>query len=176
MNANTTAAVRRVALSSLGALLLSAACIVGSVAPAFAAEPTTPNAPLTITDWQAHVGTQLEDKLRIPNGALRNRDHLVGTVLVAFESDGSYSGARILKSSGSGRVDKEMIRVANTIAYPPLPAGLRGRPHSVALEAYFEQGWTQEAVLRQKAATAKALASASRAKHDAVQTAALPSG
>jgi hypothetical protein len=173
MNANSA---RRFAVSSIGALLLSAACIVGTAAPALAADQSTPNAPLTLADWQAAVSSQLQDNLRIPNGALRNRDHLVGNVLVSFDSNGTRTGARVLKSSGSSRIDKEMIRVAGAIAYPPLPAGLRGRAQSVALQGLFEQGWTQEAALRQKAATAKALASAKRATHDAVQTAALPSG
>ncbi|MET0269543.1 MAG: hypothetical protein ABW173_03845 [Sphingomonas sp.] len=175
MTAITTADLRRLALSSVGALVLSATCIAGAVVPARAAEPTSPNAPLTVADWQADVGGQLDAKLRTPKAELSGRDHLLARVDVAFDRDGNFTGAKIAQSSGSGSVDRQVILIAERIAYPPLPAGFRGRPQVVTLQAYFGQPSTAEAAARQEAAV-QALANGGQAKHDAVQTAALPSG
>ena len=171
----TTADARRFALASIGAVIFSATCIAGAVAPARAAEPSAPNAPLTVADWQAKVGDQLDARLRTPTMALRSHDHLVARVDVSFDRDGGFTGARIAQSSGSTSVDRQVVRIAQAIAYPPLPAGFRGRPQTVTMQAYFGQARNNEEAARQEEAV-KALASGATTKHDAVQTAALPSG
>ena len=70
---------------------------------------------------------------------------------------------------------RQVVHIAQGIAYPPLPAGFRGQPQTVTLQAYYGAAADAEAAARQEEAV-KALASGARAKHDAVQTAALPSG
>ncbi len=170
----TLADSRRIALSSIGALLLSATCVAGAVAPAHAA-PATANAPLTVADWQEAVGEQLDAKLRIPTGALTKRDHLMARVDVSFDRDGGFTGARVSQTSGDEAVDRDVVRIAQQIAYPSLPAGYRGRPQTVTLQAYFGQAHSQQEAARQQDVV-NALASGARPKHDAVQTAALPSG
>ncbi len=173
------AQARRLAVSSVGALLLSATCIAGAVAPARAAEstPTTtlPNAPLTVSDWQDAVGTQLNARLTLPAHALDHRDHLIAAVDVSFDRDGSFAGARIAQPSGNASVDRAVVRIASGIAYPPLPAGFRGRPQTVTLQAYFGEAASPLEMARHEDA-ARALANGAPAKHDTTQTAALPVG
>ena len=169
------AEARRLAVSAIGALVLSATCIAGAVAPARAAEATTPNAPLTVADWQADVGSQLDARLQLPPYALAHRHHLLASVDVSFDRDGSFSGATIGQKSGVRAIDAQVVRIARGIAYPPLPLGFRGRPQTVTLQAYFgEAASPQEAALQAEAV--HALANSVPAKHDDRQTAALPSG
>ncbi|WP_156678425.1 TonB family protein [Sphingomonas profundi] len=167
--------VRRVAVATLGALLLSATCVAGAVGTARAAAPTLPNAPLTVADWQDDVGRQLDAQLAVPASAFAHRSQLIATVDVSFDRDGGFAGARIARSSGVSSVDRSVVRVAERIAYPPLPEGYRGRPQTVSMQAYFGLAATPEEAARHEAAI-EALATRPSAKHDAVQTAALPSG
>lgn len=164
--------MRRFACSSAGALLLSATC--AAAGPARAAD-TVPNAPLTVADWQDAVGTQLDARLRLPAHALDHRDHLIAAVNVSFDKDGGLAGARIAQPSGSTAVDGEVLRIARGIAYPPLPAGLRGRPQTVTLQAYFGEAAGPRELARHEDAV-RALANRMPAKHDATQTAAIPGG
>lgn len=123
---------QRIAVSSAGALLLSAACVVGAVGTARAAET---NAPLTINDWQQDVNRQIDDNLRVParfDGGLA-----AATVAVMLNADGEFGSASIAKSSGNDAVDKEAMRVAHAISYPALPTGLRGRPREVTMQVYI---------------------------------------
>ncbi|MET0268830.1 MAG: TonB family protein [Sphingomonas sp.] len=170
----TAADARRFALAATGALIFSATCIAGAIAPA-AAQTMTPNAPLTVADWQADVGAQLNAKLTVPAAALAHRDHLVAVVAVSFDKDGRFAGARVIRSSGHAGADAGVVRVAGRIAYPPLPAGYRGRPNTIVMQAYFGEAATPLDMARHEDA-AKALASRPAPSHDAVRTAAIPNG
>lgn len=153
----------RIAVSSAGALLLSAACVVGAVGPARAAEP---NAPLTISDWQQDVNEQIDNNLRVP----ANFDSKLAatTVSVVLNANGEFGGASVAKSSGHSAVDREAIRVARTIDYPTLPSGLRGKPQTVTMQVYI--GTSADGIDRR----AERLAATRKA--DRIQTAALPIG
>ncbi|TVV73369.1 energy transducer TonB [Sphingomonas solaris] len=175
----TFATARRLALSTTAALLLSAACIGAAIAPAAAAEPATagamtPNAPLTLADWQAAVGTQLDARLSAPATAFTRHDHLIAVVAVSIDAEGRFADARITESSGVRAVDQRVLALAGDLAYPPLPAGYRGRPRTVLMQAYFGQASSPEELTRHEQSV-KALASRPAPKHDAVQTAAIPS-
>lgn len=141
MFAIDTTDIQRVAISSLGAIILSAACVMSAVGPARAADG---NAPLTTGDWQAQVERSIDQTLRVPDGALRNRSHAATTVAVNFDADGRYAGATIARSSRDASVDREALRVAKSIAYPVLPSGLRGKPQNVAMQISVSQpGYAQ---------------------------------
>jgi len=159
---------QRIAVSSAGALLLSAACVVSAVGPARAAEP---NAPLTVSDWQQEVGQQINANLRAP--ASFRGEQATATVAVTLDADGEFTGARIAKSSGHGSIDREAVRVANAVDYPALPAGLRGRPQTVTMQVYFGTAAIADSAAHRRQAVER-LAAARKAKR--IQTAALPIG
>lgn len=164
--------IRRLALVATGGLLVSAACVAAAPADTM---PMTPNAPLTVADWQAEVGAQLDANLRLPANALAQRDHLLTVVAVSFDRDGAFTGAHVARSSGSAAVDAGVVRTAGALAYPPLPAGYRGTPRTVLMQAYFGEAASPLDALRHEEAV-KALASRPVTRHDATQTAALPGG
>lgn len=175
MSAIETSDIQRFAVSSIGALLLSAACVVGAVSPAKAAEA---NAPLTVGDWQAVVEQRIDHTLRIPERALDKRDHAVTTVNVSFDRQGDFTGAGVAQSSGIRSIDAEALRVARTLAYPALPEGLRGRPQTIAMQLYFGQAGDGASYAKQetRAKAMAEMAKGDRKADDNTQVAALPSG
>ena len=168
----TRSDMQRVAVSTVGALILSTACVAGAIAPARAAEP---NAPLTTGDWQARVSRQLDAKMSIPAFTLRNDDHAIATINVRFDADGVFSGASLAKSSGLAAIDSSALRTARAIAYPALPAGLRGKPQTVAVQLYYGIAADGEDAAGRKRAF-EALAARQQRRDGARQIAALPTG
>jgi outer membrane biosynthesis protein TonB len=123
--------LQRFAVSSVGALALSAACIGAAVAPAKAA-----TAPLTAADWQESVARKV-DNVR-ERGAVTNPSKLTkAEVSVHFTADGDFAGATMARSTGSRELDKRAIKVAHMVDYPALPAGYRGAPRTVRMNLYF---------------------------------------
>lgn len=167
-----TTDLQRIAVSSVGALILSTACILGSTGPVRAAEP---NAPLTVGDWQAEVEQQIDSKLRMPANALGSGDHAVATVAVAFDASGGFSDAKVVRSSGAAVLDREAMRVARAIAYPALPSGLRGEPRTVIMQLYFGKAFDPASAARHDEAV-EALANGGSPERRATRTAALPAG
>lgn len=159
---------QRIAVSSTGALLLSAACVLGAVSPVRAAEV---NAPLTVSDWQADVGRQIDAELRTP--ATFRGNSAITTVAIRLDAGGALASAKVAQSSGSGAIDREAIRVANRIAYPALPAGLRGEPQTVMMQVYFGTAAGTDTAAHQQRAMER-LAATKKAKR--IETAALPIG
>jgi len=157
---------QRFATASVGALLLSAACIMGTVAPARAAEP---NAPLTVQDWKADVERQIDNSLRNP--PLGGRDHAAATIAIHFDAEGRPADIRIARSSGVAAADEEALRTANRIAYPALPSGLRGRPQTIAMMVYFGAADTEA---DRKAISAMQEMAEQRAAKTAMLSASLP--
>lgn len=163
---------QRIAVSSIGALILSAAALVAT-GPARA---ETPNAPLTVGDWQQVVEQRIDDAMAVPAGL--GRGVAITTVTVRFNGQGDYAGAAIRRSSGNRSVDRAALRIADGIDYPALPHGLRGKPQTVAMQLYFARTGSQAETARQ---TAKAQMAAVIAKGDTVEPstseiAALPIG
>jgi TonB family protein len=138
--------IQRIAISSIGAVALTAASIFAAAAPARAA---TPNAPATVAEWQQGVERQLgsvaEDAavLSSTGGKVRK------VVMTArFTADGDYAGAQIAQSSGRPVIDRQALRVTNAVDYPPLPSGYRGIEQQVTVRLYF--GDTRAAALAAK--------------------------
>ncbi|SNS82988.1 TonB family C-terminal domain-containing protein [Sphingomonas laterariae] len=160
---------QRIAVSSAGALLLSAACVMGAVGPARAAEA---NAPLTISDWALDVSQQIDAELRAPS-TFRG-DAATARVQISFDAAGAFTGASVARSSGNGSIDREAVRVANAIAYPAFPEGLRGQAQTVNMEVHFGTAANPHYAARERQ-LAERLAAAPRKAKD-VETAALPIG
>ncbi|PTQ07380.1 hypothetical protein CLG96_17695 [Sphingomonas oleivorans] len=157
---------QRIAVSSVGALLLSATCVVAAVAPARAA---TPKAPADITEWQAQVERQIDQTLRTPVDENVAGRYAAATVDVSLAADGSVTGSRIAKSSGSRGLDREALRTARAVNYPALPGSLAGKPRTVAMKIFF--GRSQQAVAPAlKTASDAAVAHNQRIATDAERT------
>ena len=132
---------QRFAVSSVGALAVSATCLFGAVAPVKAATPVAP----TVQAWAKNVGAQLSDS----NGdkALDGTTKVFKVVLAArFTADGDYAGAALAQSSGNAKVDRRAVQVANQVNYPLLPTNYRGQPQTVTMRLFF--GTDAEAVMR----------------------------
>ncbi|WP_174274923.1 TonB family protein [Sphingomonas bacterium] len=125
---------QRLAVSAVGALAVSTACIAAAVAPAHAA--TIANAPLTVADWQSKVEGQIDARMQTFDGPLSS-DARQAVVAVRFTADGDYAGARLAQSSGNAAYDEHALKVARHIAYPAFPAGLQGSPHTIAMRLYY---------------------------------------
>ncbi len=142
---------QRFAVSSIGALALSAACVIGAVGPAKAA---TINAPLTVAEWQSTVSHRVE-AVGEARTVYQPSQLTKSEVAVHLTADGDFAGATIAKSSGNREVDARAVKVASRIAYPALPEGYRGTPVTVTMKLYFGNGAkaaADYAALRRRAA------------------------
>lgn len=120
--------VQRFAISAVGAITLSTACVFAAVAPAKA------EAPATLSAWQGQVEQRVaraRDMGTAP-AALTHAD-----VALAFTADGDFAGARLARTSGSRKIDARAVRVASRLVYPQLPATERGLAKDVTLRLYF---------------------------------------
>jgi TonB family protein len=149
------------------ATALAACAIMAVSAPVSARDPV----PATLADWRAAVNRQIDAKLDLPAGGLRHGDHAVATVLVSLDADGRLADVALAEPTGEEAVDAEALRTARAVHYPPLPAGLRGRPRTIAMLLYFGEPGSETAALRQ-VAEAAALAAAAERKSDRSATAA----
>lgn len=124
--------VQRIAVSSIGALVMAATSVLAAAGPAKAASL---NAPLTVADWQGAVQRQFDgvsDPVANAIGGTRK------VILAArFTADGDYAGASVTRSSGNAALDSRAIRIANHLVYPALPAGYRGQPQTVTMKLFF---------------------------------------
>ena len=126
--------IQRIAISSLGAVALTAASFFAAAAPVRA---EAPNAPATVADWQQGVERQLhgsEDAAATKTS--KGRGHKV-VVAARFTADGDYAGSQIAQSSGVAAIDRQALSVADHVAYPALPGGYRGQPLQVTVRLYF---------------------------------------
>jgi TonB family protein len=132
--------MKRLAVSALGAMALTAACVGAAVAPAAAATPL----PATIDAWQDRVEAQISShadpvSLRMAPGVRAE-----AVLAVRFAADGSFEGADIARSTGRSMLDRHALRVAGDLQYPPLPAAMQGKPHTIAMRLYFGRADTQQ--------------------------------
>lgn len=110
--------LQRIAVSSVGAMALSAACIVGVAGPARAG---------TVGEWQSQVERQLDQNGTAPAGSkVRETD-----VSLRFNDDGRYAGASVVKSSGNANLDRAALDTIANMTIPALPEGKRN--HAVVL-------------------------------------------
>ena len=124
---------QRIAVSAMGALVLSATCVFGAVAPARAAAPQT--APAWAAQVQDRVANVRMDDARFAPRTIRTAD-----VALRFAADGSFAGASLARSSGSAMLDAQAVKVASRLAYPPMPAAMRGAARTVRLQLAFGDG------------------------------------
>ena len=126
--------LQRFAVSSVGAVALSAACILGVSAPVRAA---TPNAPVTVADWQGAVERQIDSGMDAYSLRMDAGKPVETVLALRFTAEGDYAGATVAKSSGKASLDAHAIKVARQVSYPALPAGYRGQPQTVAMRLVF---------------------------------------
>jgi hypothetical protein len=141
-----TSDMQRFAVSAVGALAVSAATLFVAAGPVKAATPT-------VAAWEAQVADKI-DAAREP-GAVQNPTRMTKAEVAAdFTADGDFAGARLARSSGNRVIDGRALKVANRIAYPPLPAGLRGTPQTIRLNLYFGDvdGQANDAALKERQA------------------------
>jgi TonB family protein len=124
---------QRLAVSALGAIALTAACVGAAVAPANAATAV----PATIDAWQDRVESQIASRADFASPRMAAGERSEAVLAVRFTADGDYAGADIARSTGSQRLDRHALRVAAKIKYPLLPDAARGRPQTVAMRLYF---------------------------------------
>jgi TonB family protein len=160
-----TSDIQRVAVSAIGALLLSTACVVGAVGPAKAA---TADAPATMSAWQDHVEQQIDGTLRSPLAFFPN-GMAVATVNVRLAADGSVSDVKLAHSAGSRVLDREALRTAKAIRYPALPGRLGQKENVVALKLFFGRD-AQAVAPALKAAAEQAVANNAAIERNAAQT------
>lgn len=125
-------ALTRLALSSVGAVALSAACIGAAVAPARAATPVA-----NPQDWQAAVERQIGAYDRSYAVEKLGNRKAEAVIAVRFTADGAFAGADIARSTGIGALDRHALNVAARIRYPQLPESMQGRPQTVAMRLVF---------------------------------------
>jgi hypothetical protein len=130
---------QRFAISSVGALAVSAACLLGAVGPAKAGTP------MTATQWQQQVESKISAPTSNP-GALGSATGVQKVTLAAsFTADGRFAGTKVAQSSGLKVVDYEARQIARRIHYPALPAAYRGQPTTVTMRLYFGDDATEVA-------------------------------
>jgi hypothetical protein len=122
---------QRLAISSVGALALSAVCLGAAAAPAKAA-----NAPRTAAEWQDDVAHRIQD-VREGRSVFVPSKLTPAAVDVHFSADGDFAGATMAKPTGRKALDARAVAVASRVAYPALPAGFRGQPQTVRMNLYF---------------------------------------
>ena len=124
--------MQRFLVSAIGAVAVSATCVLAAVGPAKAAD----RAPLSVAAWQDNVGNRIGNA---PEGDLVYEPErlAVSTVAVRFTAEGDFAGIRLAKSSGDNLVDRRALNIARTIRYPAMPEGFRGHPTQVSMTIYF---------------------------------------
>jgi hypothetical protein len=139
---------QRFAVSSIGAVAVSATCLFGAVGPAKAASP---GAPVSATEWQKQVERKINsssDDLSMLDGSSK-----VHKVMLAanFTADGDFVGVQLAQSSGNGRLDSRARQIVSHIRYPTLPSAYRGQAQTVTMRLFFGTNDAQvaEAVRRE---------------------------
>lgn len=122
---------RRIAVSALGALAVSATCVLGAVGPARAA------APASVPAWTAAVENRIDAAAAQDGGRLGPVPYARAEVALHFAADGGFAGASLARSTGIASLDREAVALARTLRYPPLPTELRGVARDVTMRLGF---------------------------------------
>ncbi|MFW2830281.1 energy transducer TonB [Sphingomonas sp. ID0503] len=120
---------QRVAASTVGALVVSTACLAAAVAPARAAELK----PVSVAEWQANVSHKIDGTVRSFNVDPEKKG--VATLRLSFDKSGELADAKLATSTGNRELDRVALRTARAIAYPALPATAQGKP--VLMKVFF---------------------------------------
>ena len=119
--------LKKFAISSVGAIALSATCVLAATGPVHA------NVPLTPSDWQQAVSNRVSSNTDTASARVRPGKVAETVLALRFDAAGAYAGAAVDRSSGDVVIDRQAVRIADRTAYPPLPAGYRGQPQTVLL-------------------------------------------
>jgi outer membrane biosynthesis protein TonB len=141
--------MQRFAVSSIGALVLSAACVTAAVGPAKAA--TAADQPLSVDAWKHKVQSRL-DRVSEPTMVYQPAKTVVSQVAVIFAANGELASTILAKSSGDRLVDARALHVARGVHYPAMPEGYRGLPTVVRMTLYFGEDAEAAAIRDQKKA------------------------
>ena len=126
--------VERVAVSSVAALAVSAACMFAALAPAKAAAEARP---MSAATWQHRVENRLDNVHERSNVAQPTGSVAVSQVAVQLSPDGKIIDAAIARSSGDRAIDRRAVNVARALRYPAMPAGFRTGSTMVRMTLYF---------------------------------------
>lgn len=126
--------MERLAVSSVGAVALSAACLFAALAPAKA---SAANAPMSVTAWQQKVESRIDHVREQPGTPTLKNGVAVSQVAVRLSPEGKILDASIARSSGNRRIDLQAICVARGVRYPALPESFRNAPTTVRMTLYF---------------------------------------
>ena len=129
---------QRLAVSAIGAIALSAACVAGAVAPANAATPSS------IGSWKGQVEHRLDNDMDSFSRSMPVGQSGSAVLAVRFTAEGDFAGAEIARSSGNAALDRHAVKVAGQVKYPALPAALQGQPQMVAMRLVFGHPATQD--------------------------------
>jgi TonB family protein len=121
---------QRIATATVGALVLSTACVAAAVVPARAAE-----APKSVAAWQKAVNARIDRSLL--SQELPNYREGVATIRVRFDDAGQLAATSVARSTGDAKLDAVALRTARSIAYPTLPVQIRNKP--VLMKVYFSK-------------------------------------
>ena len=124
--------LQRFVVSGIGALALSATCVIAAVGPAKAADP----APMSVAAWQGKVQQRIENAPE-PLTVYQSQRLAISQVAVRFTAEGDFAGAVLAKSSGDNLIDNRALKLARTVRYPAMPQGFRGMPTQVSMTLYF---------------------------------------
>ena len=119
MFAFTRSDVQRIAVSAAGALLFSTVCIGGAVAPASAATPVQA-APATFDAWQRDTAQRIDSDLS-PAQSMQAPAPRTAQLGIMVAADGRVFAPVLLQSSGSRRIDRQLLRRAAVLTLAPLP-------------------------------------------------------
>ncbi len=140
--------------TSLGRTLITGACAIvvgsafvfGAVAPASASAQT---AEMSTARWTQIVEHRLNTSVRpspgTPDFLLREKVAVVGA---HFDADGAFTGVTLERPTGLKSLDREAIRATKSLAYPALPASMRGMPRVVAMRVGFSNAIDPAALAR----------------------------
>lgn len=91
--------------------------------------------PQAFSNWQARLVTHLERRRQYPAAARIRRQEGVAQVRFRVASDGSVSGAALVRSSGDADLDREALSLVMRAS--PLPAPPSGAPVTVTAPVRF---------------------------------------
>ncbi len=126
------AEIGRTLVALTAAAFAAAVCLFSAAGPVRAETSS-------LAQWQATVDRRIDQEMHIPWGAMAGRDHAVAVVRLTIDRSGAVHNVRIVGSAGRAALDKEALRVASAIEYPPLPAVESNQPRTVELQLHFNE-------------------------------------
>lgn len=123
--------VRQPLVSLAGALAASTLVLALAASPARAGDRDA-------DQWMRVVSERLQGEVReVPAAPAAVRMRAAAIVGVHFGADGEAFATSLDTPTGNRSLDDEALRAVNRVAFPALPASLRGRARIVPVELFF---------------------------------------